>query len=150
MAHRRQVPRRHPADTLRRRVGTRELRMLALERLELAKQLVIFGVGDLGRILDVVQAVMTLELGAQPLDPLARRHEKTRSASALPGSMPQPASLAPTASSSRPIAARAPPSSSRPAPPTTPPPPDPPTPPPAPATAPQAAPRSPARPPPTP
>src|SRR5205814_3737549 len=115
MAHRRQVPRRHPADTLRRRVGTRELRMLALERLELAKQLVIFGVRDLGRILDVVQAVMTLELGAQLVDPLARAHEKTRSASALPGSMPQPASLAPTVSSSRPIAARARSSSSRPA-----------------------------------
>ena len=114
--HRREVLGRCAAHALGGRVGRRELGVLALELYELAEQAVVLGVRDLRRILDVVKAVVKLDLRTQLRGPLARvGHEKTRRASALPGSMPQPASRARTASSSRPTAASARSSSSRPA-----------------------------------
>ena len=116
VAHRRQLLRRRAADALRRRIGRAQLGMLLLQLGEFAKQAVVLGVGDLRRVLDVVQAVMPLELGAQPRHALLQRaHENRRSASGLPGSMPQPTRRCRTASSCRPIAASARSSTSRPA-----------------------------------
>src|SRR5205814_5923570 len=65
MAHRREVLGRRAADALGGRIGRRELRMLSLQLLELAKQAVVFGVRDLRRVFDVVKAVVTLDLRAK-------------------------------------------------------------------------------------
>ena len=46
--------------------GRDELRKRVLERDQLAEQLVVLGVADLGRILDVVEAVGALDLLDQP------------------------------------------------------------------------------------
>ena len=51
------------ADALRRRIGARELRVRCLERLELAEQRVVLRVGDLGRVLLVVEAQVAVQLG---------------------------------------------------------------------------------------
>src|SRR5438067_2490089 len=115
VAHRGEILGRRAADAPRRRVGRGELWMRLLQRLQLAEQAVVLRVGELRRVLDVVQAVVTLDLGPQGRDPLARAgHEKTRSASGLPGSMPQAARRARTASRCAPIDASARSSSSRP------------------------------------
>ena len=57
---------RGAADALGRRVRGDELRKGLLERDQLAEQLVVFGVADLGRILDVVEAVRALDLLDHP------------------------------------------------------------------------------------
>src|SRR2546421_8979853 len=89
--------------------------MALLELGKLAKQAIVLGVADLGRVLDIVEPVVALELGAKPLDALLRTvHEKRRSASGLPGSMPRPTSRRHTTSSCAPMAASARSSSSRP------------------------------------
>ena len=53
---------RGAADALGRRIRGDELREGVLERDELAEQLVVLGVADLGRVLDVVEAVRALDL----------------------------------------------------------------------------------------
>ena len=49
------------ADALRRRVGRDQRRERGLEGHELAQQLVVLGVGELGRVLLVVEAVRAVE-----------------------------------------------------------------------------------------
>jgi len=53
---------RRAPDALRRRVRGDELRERILERDQPAEQLVVLGVADLGRVLDVVEAVRALHL----------------------------------------------------------------------------------------
>jgi hypothetical protein len=57
--------RTHP---LRRRIRRDQLGMLRLQRLQLAHQRVIFGVGDLRRIQRMVQVFVMPELLAKSLD----------------------------------------------------------------------------------
>ena len=72
--HRRVVRRRRKlgvrlaSDARRRRVGARELRVLLLERLQLAHQLVEVVVRDLGRSVDVVEPLVAPDLGAEGFD----------------------------------------------------------------------------------
>ncbi len=56
---------RRRTHTLRGRIGRGELRMLALERLEPAHQLVVFGVGNLGIVENVVAIVGAIDFVAQ-------------------------------------------------------------------------------------
>ena len=53
------------ADPLRRTVGTLQLGMLGLERLELAEEPVVFGVRDLGSVVYVVGVIGALDLFPQ-------------------------------------------------------------------------------------
>ena len=55
MPHLRERVERRAADALRRRVGRDQLRMLLLERLELAVERVVLGVVDLRPVEDVVE-----------------------------------------------------------------------------------------------
>ena len=69
--HRLEVPhlleasRCNPSDALRGRVGRAQARVVLLERLQLAEERVVAAVVDLRRVLDVVQAVVPLELVPQ-------------------------------------------------------------------------------------
>ena len=65
MWHRLEFRRGGSADTLRWRIGGRELRVLALEHLELAEQRIVFRVVDCRRVERVVAVVVLLERGAQ-------------------------------------------------------------------------------------
>ena len=65
MWHRLEFRRGGSADTLRWRIGGRELRVLALEHLELAEQRIVFRVVDRRRVERVVAVVVLLERGAQ-------------------------------------------------------------------------------------
>ena len=56
------------ADPLRRAVGTLQLGMLGLERLQLAEQPVVLGVGDLRRVVYIVGMIGALDLLAQARD----------------------------------------------------------------------------------
>ena len=108
VAHGDELFARRPADALRRRIRRAQLRMALLQRVQLAEQCVVFRVGDLGRVLDVIEAVMALDRRAQYRGALARgAQEKRRSASGLPGSMPRAASRDRVASSSARMAASA-------------------------------------------
>ena len=49
------------ADALRRRIGAAQLRVRRFERLQLAEQAVVLRVGDLRRVLDVVEPVVALD-----------------------------------------------------------------------------------------
>ncbi len=75
--HRREAFDRRAADALRRRIRIVELRMLRFQIGEAAQHLVEFVVADLGLRLEVVEAVVALELGAQFLDFLLRLHAGT-------------------------------------------------------------------------
>ena len=57
---------RGAADALGRRIRSDELWKGVLERDQLAEQLVVLGVADLGRVLDVVEAIRALDLLDQP------------------------------------------------------------------------------------
>jgi len=59
---------RAAADALGRRIGRDELRMLALERLELAHEAVELGVADLGVREDVVALLVVADEAPQLLD----------------------------------------------------------------------------------
>ena len=71
-------------DTLRRRIRRDELGIFAFQRLQLAKQAVVLGVGDRRRVERVVLIVVPLDLLAQRCNPLAdfarSRHENRRRA----------------------------------------------------------------------
>ena len=56
---------RRPADALRGRIGCEKLRVLSLEFLQLAHELVVFGVGDLRRVRDVVKIFVPAKRFAQ-------------------------------------------------------------------------------------
>ncbi len=56
------------AHALGGRIGTRQLGMSFLQRLELAHQGVVFRVGDLGRVQHVIQVFVVAQLLAQILD----------------------------------------------------------------------------------
>ena len=56
---------RRRTHTLRGRIGRRQLRMLALERLEPSQQLVVVGVGDFGIVEYVVAMVGAVDFVAQ-------------------------------------------------------------------------------------
>src|SRR3972149_3324787 len=79
-------PRSH---ALRRRVGARQLGMVALELEQAAEHPVVLGVADLGRVLDVVKEIVPLDLAPQSLGALAqvprRRHGIRRTAAAPAG-----------------------------------------------------------------
>ncbi len=55
-------------DALRGRIGGDERRVLLLQAAQLAHQLVVLGVADLGAVEDVVAVVVVGDLGAQLLD----------------------------------------------------------------------------------
>ena len=59
------------ADARRRRIGVGELGMRLLELLQLAHQAVELEVRNLGRVVDIVTAIMVFELPAQLLDSTA-------------------------------------------------------------------------------
>src|SRR6185295_19516516 len=98
---------RRTAYALGRRIRRAQLGVLGLQRLQLAEQLVVLRVGDLRRVLHVVEPVMALEGFAEGFDSFRGAHENRRRASGLPVSMPWPASVWRTASSCAPIAASA-------------------------------------------
>ena len=56
------------AHALGGRVGGEQLGVRALELVQLAQQLVVLDVGDLGRVEDVVAVVVVLDLRAQLVD----------------------------------------------------------------------------------
>ncbi|EXI68819.1 MAG: hypothetical protein AW07_04317 [Candidatus Accumulibacter sp. SK-11] len=78
MRHRSKAGERRRADPLRRRVAAQQVGMFGFERLQLAKQPVVFGVADQRRVKDVVAVVVLADLGAQAADPLARTHSPHR------------------------------------------------------------------------
>ena len=57
--------RRLAADALRGRVGRDELGVVGLEPLELVHERVVFGVGNFGRVEDVVEVLVVAQLMAQ-------------------------------------------------------------------------------------
>ena len=56
------------ADALRRRVGRDELRVALFQAAQLAHEVVVLGVADLGAVEDVVAVVVVGDEGAQLLD----------------------------------------------------------------------------------
>ena len=73
VAHLREPLERRGADALRRRVGRAQLRVLLLERLQLAVERVVLGVVDLGLVEDVVEVRV-------PVDGLAQLRPPWRAA----------------------------------------------------------------------
>jgi hypothetical protein len=62
------------ADTLRRRVGADERWMLGFETLQLPHQRIEFGVGDLGRCVNVVKLLVATDLVTQALNAVRYAH----------------------------------------------------------------------------
>jgi hypothetical protein len=54
------------ADTLRGTIGGEQVRMLVLQRLQLAEMAIVLGVRDFGGVEDVVGVVRALDLLPQP------------------------------------------------------------------------------------
>jgi hypothetical protein len=61
---------RRRADALGRRVRPGQGRVAPLELLELPEQAIVFRVRDLGLIVEVVETVVSLQLGGEFVDPL--------------------------------------------------------------------------------
>src|SRR2546429_158383 len=77
-------------DPMGRAVGGDEVREFGLEPPELSHERVVFGVGDLGARLDIIEGVVVMDLLAQVGDPPRRfgpRHERKDSRSGAPRSL---------------------------------------------------------------
>lgn len=72
MAHGGELRQWFTAHPLRRRIGRTQLRIRALERLQLTKQAVVFGVRHAGRIENVIRMIVVGDLRAQRLHTLLR------------------------------------------------------------------------------
>src|SRR5579875_1261012 len=68
MAHGLELGQRRTAHALRGGIGGDQLGMRLLERLQAAEERVVLGVGDLGRVEDVVEVVVPADLAAELLD----------------------------------------------------------------------------------
>ena len=86
----RQLGDRRPPDALGRRVGRHQLRVLLLQRDQLADHRVVLGVGELGPVVDVVELPGAPDLGDEIGVALAGRdgHHPVILASGWPGSSP--------------------------------------------------------------
>ena len=62
------------ADSLRRRIGRDQVRMLRFEILQPAHQRIVLGIGDLRLVQHVIQPLVTLQFFAQAPDLFFRRH----------------------------------------------------------------------------
>ena len=93
VAERLEFRQRCAAHPLRRRIGRQQLGVLLLKPLKLGKQAVVFGIGDLRIVEDVIAVVVILKLLAQrrcASNQVSVGHQaNSLSASGLPGSMPR-------------------------------------------------------------